>query len=358
MTNPPIKNDFFGDHLSNKILSTIPNRLKCCKTSLIETVNDWHFAMVNDIPRNEFFWKALKQAITPDSIVLDIGTGSGLLAMLAVHAGAKHVFTIEASPDLHRTACQIILDNEMQNKITCINKLSTDLVVEDFQGMQPTILLSEILGTLLESECGSFYITDVHKRLIKFQQKSSNLPKPIKIIPERGIQYLTIIECPSLNVVSTEIKDIVTTYPKINLSTLEQLRDTCSLKFTKNFGFRLSSCQYRIITQPIVLFEIDYTKTTNKITPLSKTFRFKVPFSCTIHAAMFSWEVRSYSDVLTTHPWDTKDNLARDMHWGQALQLLEDKESNILTGISCKAEEFIEVNVRLSDLYVSLKRLK
>jgi hypothetical protein len=29
---------------------------------------------------------------TPDSIVLDIGTGSGLLAMMAARAGAKHVY--------------------------------------------------------------------------------------------------------------------------------------------------------------------------------------------------------------------------------------------------------------------------
>ena len=46
--------------------------------------------------------QALQEAIAEqgqDAFVLDIGSGSGLLAMLAAQAGAAEVVTVEANPD-------------------------------------------------------------------------------------------------------------------------------------------------------------------------------------------------------------------------------------------------------------------
>lgn len=46
-------------------------------------VPDWHFNMVNDEPRNAAFAAAIASLVKPEQRVLEIGTGSGLLAMLA-----------------------------------------------------------------------------------------------------------------------------------------------------------------------------------------------------------------------------------------------------------------------------------
>jgi hypothetical protein len=56
---------------------------------LVEAVNDFHFAMMNDHDRNEFYREALEKAVKPTDMVLEIGTGSGLLAMLAAKSGAE-----------------------------------------------------------------------------------------------------------------------------------------------------------------------------------------------------------------------------------------------------------------------------
>ncbi|MEQ8194714.1 MAG: tetratricopeptide repeat protein, partial [Rhodospirillales bacterium] len=52
-------------------------------------VPSWHFPMLNDRIRNETYQKAIFNTVKSDDIVLDIGCGSGLLAMMAAKAGAK-----------------------------------------------------------------------------------------------------------------------------------------------------------------------------------------------------------------------------------------------------------------------------
>ena len=63
----------------------------------VGAVNDFHFAMVNDFDRNEFYKAAMAEVLTPESTVLEIGTGSGLLAMMAARMGCKWVVAVEAN---------------------------------------------------------------------------------------------------------------------------------------------------------------------------------------------------------------------------------------------------------------------
>ena len=44
------------------------------------------YAMLNDHARNAALRRALEKAVTPDSRLLDIGAGSGLLSMMAARA--------------------------------------------------------------------------------------------------------------------------------------------------------------------------------------------------------------------------------------------------------------------------------
>ena len=87
----------------------------------------WHLPMLADHERNAAYEAAIKAKVAPNDIVLDIGTGSGLLAMMAARAGAKHVYACEAHPILAEMAKTIIADNGYSEQITVIAKQSTDI---------------------------------------------------------------------------------------------------------------------------------------------------------------------------------------------------------------------------------------
>ena len=57
----------------------------------------WHTQMINDKDRNNFYLSALKSVIKTNSSVLEIGTGSGLLSMMAANLGAHEINTCETN---------------------------------------------------------------------------------------------------------------------------------------------------------------------------------------------------------------------------------------------------------------------
>ena len=62
---------------------------------LAQILPQWHTMTLNDEYRNSTIELAIKEAIFPGCNVLDIGTGTGLLAMMAVRAGARKMTACE-----------------------------------------------------------------------------------------------------------------------------------------------------------------------------------------------------------------------------------------------------------------------
>lgn len=117
------------------------------ETLRTKSVQEWHLSMLSDTKRNDAFDRAIKKHISKKSKVLDIGTGSGLLAMMAARAGANSILACEVNTQISKAAEEVVAANGFSDKIEIINKRS-DLLEEgiDYEG-KFNVIISEILGS-------------------------------------------------------------------------------------------------------------------------------------------------------------------------------------------------------------------
>ena len=128
-------------------------------------VPPWHARMLNDEPRNRCYAQALERAVRPGMQVLEIGSGAGLLALIAARAGAR-VFTCEVNPIVAAAATRIAARNGLADRVTVIAKSSRDLRIgEDLPGPSD-LLMSELFDDTLFGENIVATLQDA-KRLLK-----------------------------------------------------------------------------------------------------------------------------------------------------------------------------------------------
>ena len=126
----------------------------------------WHFAMMNDVARNQAYAVALTE-LAPGRHVLDIGTGAGLLAMMAARAGASRVTTCEMVPFVAEAAKTIIASNGYGDRVTLIAKRSTDIDVAADMGEPADLLVTETFSSGLLAEHALPTVEDARARLVK-----------------------------------------------------------------------------------------------------------------------------------------------------------------------------------------------
>lgn len=126
----------------------------------------WHFLIPRDRVRNDAYEQALLRAIRPGCRVLEIGTGSGLLAMMAARAGAE-VTTCEADFVIASAARDVVAANGYADRVRVLNLHSTALDPERDMGGLADILVSEIVSNDLLSEGVLGAHEDALSRLLK-----------------------------------------------------------------------------------------------------------------------------------------------------------------------------------------------
>ena len=133
-------------------------------SALSSSVAPYHIPMLHDSARSHAYARAIEAAVRPGMRVFEIGTGAGLLALIAARAGAE-VYTCERVGIAASAARYIAEQNGLGDRVHVINKHSTDVVLgEDLPG-PADLLVSEIFGNKMFNEGVVDAIADAKTRL-------------------------------------------------------------------------------------------------------------------------------------------------------------------------------------------------
>jgi len=116
--------------------------------------------MLHDSERNRLYYEGLEAAIKlkreagEQVHVLDIGTGTGLLSMMAAKLGADSITACEEFRPMAECAARVIRDNGYEDKIKLVRKRSTELQVGPGLDLEQraNILVTEVFDTELIGE--------------------------------------------------------------------------------------------------------------------------------------------------------------------------------------------------------------
>lgn len=149
--------------------------------------------MLHDTERNVKYYEALKRAIAGlhsrgiKANVLDIGTGTGLLSMMAVASGADSVVACEAFRPMADCAERIIAKNGMSEKIKLIKLRSTEIKIGRDMESRANILVTEVFDTELIGEGAIDIFRHAHRNLLE---------EDATVIPHFARIYAQVVESP------------------------------------------------------------------------------------------------------------------------------------------------------------------
>lgn len=263
------------------------------RRALRELVPRWHFAMLNDLSRNDLFQEAIQDTVGPGDHVLDIGSGSGLLAMLAARSGADRVTSCEAEPVIARAARRVVADNGLAAAVHIVNQRSQDLAIGVDLPRRVDVVTAEIV------DCGL-----VGEGLIPtLRHAREHLMRPGGVlIPHSARLVAAPLDSPSI-------------------ARLNRVDYACGFDVSRfndfatshYFPVRMRTLPYQFLAEPRVVLALDFAS--DPLEPGEKALEFEIEHDGTCHGMAFWFELAlDKKRVLSNEPGNP------DCHWHQAFQ--------------------------------------
>ncbi|ETM53871.1 hypothetical protein L914_02694, partial [Phytophthora nicotianae] len=254
-------------------------------------------SMLRDKDRNDCYERGIKRAIAKFKtekgrapIVLDIGTGTGLLSMFAATHGAEHVYACEMFVPMAEIAEQVTAANH-PGTITVFKLRSTDLKVtpDKIQDKDPNtvyhlprradMLVSELFDSVLLGEAVLPTIRHAMQHLLT--------PDAV-IVPERATVFAQVIESePVFHFNSFEVQD-KTTGPKLARSDTAWQCEGGKPALPVHFQSLENDSTF--LTKPTKVLSFDFTKPTTGAAKYQETI-VDVVTAGKVQAVLMWWEV-------------------------------------------------------------------
>lgn len=140
--------------------------------------------MVSDRARTDAFAAAIREVVQTGDVVLDVGTGTGVLSMLAAKAGAKQVYGAEMT-DIAAVAMELAERNGLADRIEFCRGPAGDLQLDQ----KVDVLISEWLGHAAFAEGMLHAVLDA---------RNQNLAPAGKMMPSQVRVLMAPLDAPVL----------------------------------------------------------------------------------------------------------------------------------------------------------------
>lgn len=246
--------------------------------------------MLQDAQRTSKFREAVFRCVKAGDIVIDLGTGTGILAIWAAQAGARRVYAIEEM-DVAEVAREVIERNGFGETITVLRANSSEVTLPE----PADVLIAELVGHFLFEEGMVEAVAGVRQVLLK---------PGATVIPSRARVFLA----------PAEMRDDFTevsfwdTWKEPDLSVIR------SMAADSAYVERLAPEQ--LLAEPAEVFDVDFRSAGPQ--NFSASARFRCGRGGRLDA-LAGWFTLSLGGGVTlgTGPWDAPT------HWQQCVFPLE-----------------------------------
>ncbi len=318
-------------------------------------IPQWHYDMLHDAGRNEAYDAAIKTAVTATKRrlggrceVLDCGSGSGLLSMMAARAGATHVTAAERDGHMTDAGEENVCVNGFAGVITCVNRDTRYMFTSQSPGLEPKFGLKpdgakpemERLADLMVFEVfDSGLIGEGVLHALAFARHRL-LTTDAALVPARATIFCQPIEMRfgelsvELNVGDGEGNDAsdATTFSSDTMSTTTMTYDMSQAnrwRWRKDYeGINLErerhAKRWTPLAPPAEAFSFDFKAVTAEtLRPEAMDVTFQIDRPGVFNAIAFWFELHLNDDVrVSTSPHDG----TKGQTWQQAVQHLEEVE--------------------------------
>jgi predicted RNA methylase len=144
-----------------------------------------HRSMALDARRNDAYHAALARIVTPDSVVLDLGAGTGVLGLMAARLGARRVYLVEPE-DVIAVAGEIAAANGLADRVRCL------------QGSLDEVVLPEPVDVIVSVMTGNFLVTEDLLPVL-FRARDRWLKPGGALVPHAAVMEAAPVSAPAVH---------------------------------------------------------------------------------------------------------------------------------------------------------------
>jgi len=257
--------------------------------------------MLADEPRMNFYDKAIARHIKEGDRVIDLGTGTGILAAFASRQGASQVYAVDHSSIIEH-AMMLAAENGIEN-VDFEDVHSSKFYLDE----KVDVILHEQIGDFLFDEAMVPNVCDLRDRLLKpggliLPSQFELYCEPMTLHDERRTPYIW------------ELTDV----HGFDFSSMERSRPQ------DQEYYRMVSCDLGVVKhllgRPSPIVEVDLHTVTESSMPLSVTLTRKVTKAGILDGLVIYMKAKVDDDlVLSSSPVDP----GRAPHWGYRILRLD-----------------------------------